>query len=552
LIGVSLLDSRQKKGILARAHWGGNREKKAARKLASQQISRRKHNEVALFIGSPRNSSIKMVNGKKVIHLPVDPQTVYLPHAEAGISVCGGPGSGKSFSFIDPAVRSAIDQGFPVIYYDYKGHENPTPSSKLAGYAESHGYKISVFAPGSPETCVCNPFDFLRSKTDAEMARQIATVLNKNLKLAADASTTGSGFFTEAGDQLAQAVFMLAKGSQQYGDVMLCQKILSLDNLQKRLQHAPLNPWVRTAFDQFFSTAGTPETAASIAATASLLFTRFMIPSALAAFCGPTTLPLVLEGRQMVVFRMDPQIRNVVGPLLASILHLLVNHNVFRDRKTPLVLALDELPSIYLPSLADWLNQNRSSGLVTIIGFQTLGLLEKTYGQNEANGILGGCATQAVFQLNDGYTAKLYSEALGQEEIQFKQKTRSHDRQGASHSLAEQQQTRPLCEVQQLESLPTGKCVLLNRGYSDGKEVRIPILQQIKISQRDIQAVRESTARWLQIQKQLITQSAAREPAGEELERREQEARRLLPLPEKAAETPEEQLRKQMEAFQDI
>ena len=40
-----------------------------------------------------------------------------------------------------------------------------------------------MLAPGFPESEVCNPIDFLRSESDAEMARQIATVLNKNFRL---------------------------------------------------------------------------------------------------------------------------------------------------------------------------------------------------------------------------------------------------------------------------------------------------------------------------------------------------------------------------------
>jgi Rad3-related DNA helicase len=31
-----------------------------------------------------------------------------------------GTGSGKTYGVIDPAIRSAINQGFPIILYDYK------------------------------------------------------------------------------------------------------------------------------------------------------------------------------------------------------------------------------------------------------------------------------------------------------------------------------------------------------------------------------------------------------------------------------------------------
>jgi type IV secretory pathway TraG/TraD family ATPase VirD4 len=69
----------------------------------------------------------------------------------------GGPGSGKTFSVIDQALLSAIDQGFPVLLYDFK---YPTQSKRIAGYAKSKGYKVNIFAPGYRESEICNPIDF--------------------------------------------------------------------------------------------------------------------------------------------------------------------------------------------------------------------------------------------------------------------------------------------------------------------------------------------------------------------------------------------------------
>jgi len=33
--------------------------------------------------------------------------------------VAGAPDSGKTYSIIDPAIRSAIAQGFPIVVYDF-------------------------------------------------------------------------------------------------------------------------------------------------------------------------------------------------------------------------------------------------------------------------------------------------------------------------------------------------------------------------------------------------------------------------------------------------
>jgi type IV secretion system protein VirD4 len=43
-----------------------------------------------------------------------EPPTVYVPEANRSAVVIGKAGSGKTFSVIDPMVRSAIEQGHPV------------------------------------------------------------------------------------------------------------------------------------------------------------------------------------------------------------------------------------------------------------------------------------------------------------------------------------------------------------------------------------------------------------------------------------------------------
>ena len=107
----------------------------------------------------------------KVIQVSITDRTIWLPDANRGIAVLGGTGSGKTYGVIDPAIRSAIDQGFPIILYDYKYAEQ---SSRIAGIAADAGYKVSIFAPSFPESGICNPLDFIRDATDVDMARQVA------------------------------------------------------------------------------------------------------------------------------------------------------------------------------------------------------------------------------------------------------------------------------------------------------------------------------------------------------------------------------------------
>ncbi|MBX9256227.1 type IV secretory system conjugative DNA transfer family protein [Desmonostoc muscorum CCALA 125] len=544
IVIAKYIDAKGGKAKLATARWGGTREKTAARKLAIKQIRERKHNRVSLFVGTPRHTSLKVVNNKRIICIPEDTSTLYLPEAQRGILVAGGPGSGKSFSLITPVIRSAIDQGFPLVLYDFKysEQESATAASKgqapiLAGYALERGYQVTVLAPGFGESAIANPIDFLRNNEDSEMARQLAITLNRNFQLGSDNS--GNSFFSNAGDQLVQAIFMLTKGTK-YQDIMMCQAILGLPFLVQRLQEADLNFMVREAFAQFVSVAGSPETAASIVGTASGLFSRFMVPAALAAFCGQSNIPLDLKGRQMVIFGMNKEKRDVIAPLLVSILHLLISRNVANKRTCPLVLALDELPTLYLPALVDWLNQNREDGLVSILGLQNLSMLEEAYGENTTNAIFGGCATKAFFNPQDDIAAERFSNFLGSEEINYKQKSRSSGgKGGASISNSDQNSTRKLFDVNQFNTLPEGKAVIISPGFRSRGQISLPILEKINIPKHDIKSEGMSIKTWYEYHLKLAEKSTLEIPAEQEMEKRRTEALRLLPLKDKKAQLQE-------------
>jgi type IV secretory pathway TraG/TraD family ATPase VirD4 len=503
-----------KKGRLASAKFGGAPEKKAARKLTLKQMKERKKNAVSLYVG-------RQGDGQPML---------CLPDAQKGTAVCGAPGSGKTFSVIDPAIRSAIDQGFPLVVYDFKYR---TQTARIAAYAAKAGYDVRIFAPGYPESDVCNPLDFLRDETDAETARQMATVMNRNFKSAE--SGKEDPFFTNAGDQLVEAVFLAAKASP-YPDIMMCQAILSLTNLPARIEAAKqLNPWMRASFSQLISSKESEKTVASIVATAADKFTRFIKKNILPAFTGKSTLPIEMQGKQLLILGMDRERRDIVSPLIATVLHMIVTRNTVIQRKDPLVLALDELPTLYLPSLVQWINESREDGLVCLLGFQNLAQLEKGYGKELARALLGACATKCIFNPQDYESAKTFSEYLGEEEINYKSKgTSSSSKSGPSTSFNEQDKTRKLYEPSRFLKLPTGKAVLISPGYSNPNESALPIEQRIIVPKADIAAMAWSEKVWPKILENIIVrngQSLVETPDAELVKRREA-AEKMFPAPQ--------------------
>lgn len=281
-----------------------------------------------------------------------------------------------------------------------------------------------MFAPGFPESETCNPLDFLSDSEDAVVAGQFAQVVSRNFDRSGGQASSDK-FFEEAGDSLVEGILLVTKavgeltGQPQYCDLMTAQALLSLSNLPARLELASkskLKVWTSRPLSQVISVKDSEKTVAGIVGTAQRMFQRFLKRDFIGAFCGETSLPLDLEGKQLIIFGLDRNNRDIVGPLLAAMLHLIVFRNVARTtpRIDPLIVALDELPTLYLPNIVNWLNENREDGFVGLLGFQNLAQLQKSYGRELSRAIIGATGTKFIFNPQDVESAKFFADYLGE------------------------------------------------------------------------------------------------------------------------------------------
>jgi len=549
--GLLQLFSSEKKGKTATGYWAGVKEKANATKQAAKQMAKMTRNNVSLYIGCPAKMRQKLheewqTQGliKKETKPPSGQNsTLYVPDAQRGIAVLGAAGSGKTFSVIDPLIRSALDQGFPMCLYDFK---YPAQTKRAVAYAMKRGYTVRVFAPGFPESETCNPLDLIKDEEDAIAAGQLAQVVNKNFSK----GNAGGGdkFFEEAGDSLVEGILLVTKavgrltGNPLYCDLMMAQAILSLTSLPQRLQHASTNGtlkvWTTRPLSQLFGVMDSEKTVAGIVGSAARLFMRFMKKDFIGAFCGQTTLPLDLDGKQLIVFGLDRNNRDIVAPLLAAILHMIVSCNVSRTtpRKDPLVTVLDEFPTLYLPALVNWLNENREDGFCGILGYQNLAQLEQFYGKELARAIFGGTASKFIFNPQDGESAKIFADYLGEEEVQFSSKSKSTgSKGGSSKSTAEQRQKKHLLEPAQFLKLVTGKAVFISPALTKGKEAYVPLISSIKVPKSDIEEQNWAIDKWDVIQQkltQLHGSTVSDEERTRQFEERRAIAEKLFPLPQ--------------------
>jgi type IV secretion system protein VirD4 len=521
LLGMLLLLAamkltQSKTGKISTGRFGKGAEKGAAKRTLNQQRKQRKANRVAFKAGR-----------------------LNIPEAQQGIAVCGAPNSGKTYSIIDPVIRDAIGQGVPVVVYDFKGSQ----LEAHAAYAAAQGYEVHVFAPGFPYTGVCNPLDFVRDASDALMAGQLAEVIYKNTRRGANA--TENDFFSNAGQKLVEAVILLAKVTE-FPDLLMAKKLLNLPGLPKRVRLAATTGkipiWTIESFSQLISSEDAEKQVAGIVATAQRTFDKFISKELIPSFVGKTTIPLDLKGKQILFLQVDTQKRDVVAPLLAALLHLIVARNFAKPRDEPLVVSLDELPTLHLDDLPKWINEFRSYGFCAILGYQNFAQLQHTYGKELSRAIFAACGTKVFFNPRDDETASLVSRYLGEKEVKLFTKSVSS---GMQHSTSrnEQIQKVPLMTIDEVLKLDQGECIFINPAYKGGREASVPLRLQLKLPKKETQIQQQSEKLWRstvcdRLIQQMQTQQIAESELDQAADIRQQAAEELFPL-EASAEQPE-------------
>ena len=415
---------------------------------------------------------------------------VAIPYANESLLFVGAPGSGKSATIGDPGLMEVIERGQPAIIFDAKGSRADSITRRFAPIASREGYSVGVIAPGKKYSDCLNPHDFIRSPTDASRALQLANILEKNTA-GFNPNKSGKGdFFQRTGIGIVQGSIMLSKLLPQ-SDLMTVSEIVNQPDLIGRLKvlmdsnTAPT--WTVKQFGQLLASEESEKQLVGMIVTAQSIFERFITADLVPSFCGPSTVPLKMDGKQILFLQVDEETQDAVLPLIAAQIELLIAHNFSEPRSNILALFLDELPMLYLPKIAQYVNLLRSAGLVAFLGVQSLSQLRETYGKEMASSIMSGCRNTLYFNPNNVDTAKEVSARIGECD-------RLHHTWSRSGALlmkptrTQHRQKVPLVTPDEINRFGKGKFVMFAPGYQsqDGTQAAIPVLARPKLNQTQI------------------------------------------------------------------
>ena len=427
-----------------------------------------------------------------------------------GTWVVGTPGSGKTFSIIEPFIRQHSAKGFSMVVYDYKF---PTLATKLY-----YHYKLNQKQGKLPQGCKFNIVNFV----DVEYSKRVNPIQLKYINSLAAASETaetlleslqkgkkegGGGsdqfFQTSAVNFLAACIYFFCNWEKEPydkdGNMLTAEKnqdpqtkrmiptgrvfdangndvepaywlgrysdmphILSFLNesyqtifevLETDNEVAPLLGPFQTAmknkaFEQLEGMIGTLRVYTSRLATKESYWVFHKDGDDFDLKVSDPNNPSYL------VIANDPEMESIIGALNALILNRLITRvNSGLGKNVPVSIIVDELPTLFFHKIDRLIGTARSNKVSVALGFQELPQLEADYGKVGMQKIITTVGNVVSGSARSKETLEWLSSDIFGKVVQLK-KGVTIDRDKTSINLNENMDS--LVPASKISDMPTG------------------------------------------------------------------------------------------------
>jgi GGDEF domain-containing protein len=308
-----------------------------------------------------------------------------------GTMVIGTPGSGKSFSIVNPFIRQLIAKEFAVCLYDFKFPD----LGQIAYYhyllAKQQG-KLKGFAfhvinlNDIEKSRRINPWraDYIRTLADAaETAEGLVEALKKG-----DRSGGSDQFFTQSAiNFLASCIYFMSK--YQGGKLCSFPHVLALlnrsyeeifDTLMSEPElKALLSPFMTAyhakAFSQLEGQIG----------TLKIFISRLATKETYWVFSGDDFNLKISDKEKpgMLVLANDPNTQNINSACYSIVINRLTKL-INTKGNLPSALIVDEIPTLFVHRVENLIATARSNKVAVLMGLQELPQFNQQYGKDTA------------------------------------------------------------------------------------------------------------------------------------------------------------------------
>ncbi|MDP9079962.1 MAG: type IV secretion system DNA-binding domain-containing protein [Bacteroidota bacterium] len=380
-----------------------------------------------------------------------------------GTLLIGTPGSGKSFSVVNPFIRQLIAKEFCCCVYDFKYPDLGKIAyyhyllAKQNGKCASHKFYV-INLNDVEKSCRTNPWrhDYLDTLADAsESAEALVEALKKG-----DKAGGSDQFFTQSAiNFLAACIFFFSK--YEGGKYSSLPHVLSFLNRSYQeifdtLFTEPelvslLSPfrsaWLEKAFPQLEGQVG----------TLKIFISRLATKETFWVFSGDDfNLKISDRGAPAtLVLANDPNTQNINSACYSIILNRLTKL-INSKGNLPSALIIDEVPTLFVHKVENLIATARSNKVAVLMGLQELPQFQQQYGKDTATTITAVVGNVLAGSVRNKETLDWLERLFGKSK-QIGEGL-SIDRNKTSTSLNEK-----------LEALiPAGKMAALNTGEMVG------------------------------------------------------------------------------------
>ncbi len=427
-----------------------------------------------------------------------------------GTWVVGTPGSGKTFSIIEPFIRQHSAKGFALVVYDYKF---PPLATKLY-----YHYKKNQKLGKLPKGCKFNIINFV----DVEYSRRVNPIQLKYINNLAAASETaetlleslqkgkkegGGGsdqfFQTSAVNFLAACIYFFCNwGKEPFdkdGNMLTAEKVQ--DKQTKRM--IPTGRVFNSASEEVEPAywlgkySDMPHILSFLNESYQTIFEVLETDNEVTPLLGPFQTALKnkameqLEGMigtlrvytsrlatkesywifhkdgddfdlkvsdpknpSYLLIANDPEMESIIGALNALILNRLVTRvNTGQGKNIPVSIIVDELPTLYFHKIDRLIGTARSNKVSVALGFQELPQLEADYGKVGMQKIITTVGNVVSGSARSKETLEWLSSDIFGKVVQLK-KGVTIDRDKTSINLNENMDS--LVPASKISDMPTG------------------------------------------------------------------------------------------------
>lgn len=433
-----------------------------------------------------------------------------------GIWVVGVPGSGKTFSIIEPLIRQEAAKGWSICVYDYKF---PTLARKLFYHFEKNKHHKKL-----PPHAQFNVINFV----DVEYSRRVNPIQNRYINSVGEASETavtlmealqkgksgGGGsddFFKKAAENfLAACIFFFVNydvrcydkdwneireveevdpdtGEIKYSYLDKDGNPTELHRKKGRFADLPhVLSFLMEEYGTIFDVLMTDDKVDSLIApfktalknkamdqlegmvgTLRIYVSRLVTPEAYWVLSGDDFDLKISDPKNpaYLLIANDPKMEAIITALNAVILNRLVSEvNTGEGKNNPVSIIVDELPTLYFNKIDRLQGTARSNKVSIALGFQSKEQLEKDYGKEVTAALLGIFGTVVSASTNNKDTVEWLSNDVMGKIKQLKEGV-SVTRDQTTLSLNEELQ--PLVPPDKISNMPAGwLCGTAARSFS--------------------------------------------------------------------------------------